>query len=104
MSIIASLLVNPEVICVCNCIVYNINADGSWFFFQIYHEAKKFGKVYNINVVCAYGGGNLYEQCKACEEGAEIIVATPVSFSFFSFFFCSSCRGAGMLYHICWYV
>jgi ATP-dependent RNA helicase DDX42 len=44
---------------------------------QIYQEAKKFGKIYNINVVCAYGGGNLYEQCKACEEGAEIIVATP---------------------------
>jgi len=35
--------------------------------------------VYNINVVCAYGGGSLYEQCKACEDGAEIIVATPVS-------------------------
>ena len=44
---------------------------------QIYHEAKKFGKAYNIRVVCAYGGGSLYEQCKACEEGAEIIVATP---------------------------
>lgn len=48
---------------------------------QIYHEAKKFGKVYNINVVCAYGGGSLYEQSKACEEGAEIIVATPVGVS-----------------------
>jgi ATP-dependent RNA helicase DDX42 len=47
--------------------------------FQIYHEAKKFGKVYNIKVVCAYGGGSLWEQSKACEEGAEIIVATPVS-------------------------
>ena len=47
--------------------------------FQIYHEAKKFGKVYNIHVVCAYGGGSMWEQCKACEEGAEIIVATPVS-------------------------
>lgn len=44
---------------------------------QIYAECKKFGKVYNVNVVCAYGGGNMYEQCKACEEGAEIIVATP---------------------------
>jgi len=40
---------------------------------------KKFGKVYNINVVCAYGGGSMYEQSRACEEGAEIIVATPVS-------------------------
>ncbi|KAL3831435.1 hypothetical protein ACJMK2_023186 [Sinanodonta woodiana] len=44
---------------------------------QIYQEAKKFGKVYNIKVVCAYGGGSMWEQIKACEEGAEIIVATP---------------------------
>lgn len=44
---------------------------------QIYHEAKKFGKVYNIKVVCAYGGGSMWEQQKACQEGAEIIVATP---------------------------
>lgn len=44
---------------------------------QIYHEAKKFGKVYNIRVVCAYGGGSLWEQCKACQEGAEVLVATP---------------------------
>lgn len=44
---------------------------------QIYHEAKKFGKVYNINVVCAYGGGSMWEQTKACQEGAEIVVATP---------------------------
>lgn len=49
------------------------------FLLQIYHEAKKFGKVYNINVVCAYGGGSMWEQTKACQEGAEIIVATPVS-------------------------
>jgi hypothetical protein len=46
--------------------------------FQIYQEAKKFGKIYNINVVCAYGGGSMWEQTKACQEGAEIIVATPV--------------------------
>ncbi|ESO02988.1 hypothetical protein HELRODRAFT_80938, partial [Helobdella robusta] len=44
---------------------------------QIYNEAKRLGKAYNIRVVCAYGGGNMYEQTKACEEGAEIIVATP---------------------------
>ncbi|KAK9501901.1 hypothetical protein O3M35_012537 [Rhynocoris fuscipes] len=44
---------------------------------QIYSEAKKFGKVYNINVVCAYGGGSKWEQSKALEEGAEIVVATP---------------------------
>ncbi|KAL4222426.1 ATP-dependent RNA helicase ddx42 [Mactra antiquata] len=44
---------------------------------QIYHECKKFGKVYNIKTVCAYGGGSMWEQQKACQEGAEIIVATP---------------------------
>nr|KAG5707656.1 hypothetical protein BaRGS_031038 [Batillaria attramentaria] len=44
---------------------------------QIYQEAKKFGKVYNMKVVCAYGGGSMWEQSKACQEGAEIIVATP---------------------------
>lgn len=46
---------------------------------QIYNEAKKFGKIYNIHVVCAYGGGNKYEQSKALEEKPEIVVATPVS-------------------------
>lgn len=44
---------------------------------QIYVEAKKFGKAYNINVVCCYGGGSKWEQAKALEEGAEIVVATP---------------------------
>ena len=44
---------------------------------QIYTEAKKFGKVYNINVVCAYGGGSKWEQSKAFEAGAEIAIATP---------------------------
>ncbi|XP_012540586.1 ATP-dependent RNA helicase DDX42 [Monomorium pharaonis] len=44
---------------------------------QIYHEAKKFGKVYNIQVCCCYGGGSKWEQSKALESGAEIVVATP---------------------------
>lgn len=44
---------------------------------QIYNEAKRFGKVYNIQVVCAYGGGSKWEQSKALEAGAEIVVATP---------------------------
>ncbi|XP_075238002.1 ATP-dependent RNA helicase DDX42 [Lycorma delicatula] len=44
---------------------------------QIYTEAKKFGKVYNISVVCCYGGGSKWEQSKALEGGAEIVVATP---------------------------
>ncbi|UYV76276.1 DDX42, partial [Cordylochernes scorpioides] len=45
---------------------------------QIYLEAKKFGKVYGLRVVCAYGGGSKWDQCKALQEGAEILVATPV--------------------------
>lgn len=44
---------------------------------QIYQEAKKFGKVYNIQVCCCYGGGSKWEQSKALEGGAEIVVATP---------------------------
>ncbi|XP_058061924.1 ATP-dependent RNA helicase DDX42 isoform X2 [Anopheles bellator] len=44
---------------------------------QIYGEAKKFGKVYNISVCCCYGGGSKWEQSKALEQGAEIVVATP---------------------------
>lgn len=40
-------------------------------------EAKRFGKVYNIQVVCCYGGGSKWEQSKALEAGAEIVVATP---------------------------
>ncbi|MCL4124552.1 UNVERIFIED_CONTAM: hypothetical protein GTU68_009887, partial [Idotea baltica] len=44
---------------------------------QIYSEAKRFGKIYNIQVVCAYGGGSKWEQSKALEAGAEIVVATP---------------------------
>ena len=44
---------------------------------QIYSEARKFGKVYDLNVVCAYGGGNKWEQSKTFEAGAEIAIATP---------------------------
>ena len=44
---------------------------------QIYSETKKYGKVYNITSVCAYGGGNKYEQGKSFEAGAEIAIATP---------------------------
>ena len=44
---------------------------------QIYSESKRFGKAYGLRVVCAYGGGNKYEQCKALNEGAEIVVCTP---------------------------
>lgn len=44
---------------------------------QIYTEAKKFAKVYNIACACAYGGGSLYEQTLACQEGVELLVTTP---------------------------
>lgn len=44
---------------------------------QIYSEAKKFGKVFDLQVVCAYGGGSKWEQSKAFEAGAEIAIATP---------------------------
>ncbi|OWR45378.1 hypothetical protein KGM_200847 [Danaus plexippus plexippus] len=44
---------------------------------RIYMEAKKFGKVYNIRCVCCYGGGSKWEQSKALEGGAEIVVGTP---------------------------
>ncbi|KAF7994572.1 hypothetical protein HCN44_004044 [Aphidius gifuensis] len=44
---------------------------------QIFHEAKKFGKVYNIQVCCCYGGGSKWEQSQALQCGAEIVVATP---------------------------
>ena len=46
---------------------------------QIFFEARRFGKVYNIHSVAVFGGGNKYEQSKALQEGAEIVVATPVS-------------------------
>uniref|UniRef100_A0A1I8EU04 RNA helicase n=1 Tax=Wuchereria bancrofti TaxID=6293 RepID=A0A1I8EU04_WUCBA len=44
---------------------------------QVYQEAKRYCKVYNINVVCAYGGGNKWEQQNALTEGAELVIATP---------------------------
>ncbi|XP_050539442.1 ATP-dependent RNA helicase DDX42 [Daktulosphaira vitifoliae] len=44
---------------------------------QIYTEVKKFGKIYNLRVVCCYGGGSKWEQSKALEDGTEIIVGTP---------------------------
>ncbi|KAK3713732.1 hypothetical protein QZH41_008859, partial [Actinostola sp. cb2023] len=44
---------------------------------QIYTEARRFGKVYNIHTVAVFGGGNKYEQSKSLQEGAEIVVATP---------------------------
>ena len=42
---------------------------------HIYNKARKYYKVYNIHVVCAYGGGTIYEQSLAFEQ--EIAIATP---------------------------
>lgn len=58
---------------------YYLLETNSWniFYLQIYQEARKFGKVYNVQVCCCYGGGSKWEQSKALEGGAEIVVATP---------------------------
>lgn len=45
---------------------------------QVFNEARKYSKVFDLRVVCAYGGGSKYEQSKALSAGAEIVVATPV--------------------------
>ncbi|CAI4230672.1 unnamed protein product [Auanema sp. JU1783] len=45
---------------------------------QVYQEAKRFCKPYNINVICAYGGGNKWEQSnELMNDGAELVVCTP---------------------------
>ena len=72
----------------------------------MYNEARKYAAPYNIAVVCAYGGldfevivrlyqyeknhftgGSKYEQQKALEQGAELVIATPVSFEWIAFSF-----------------
>lgn len=44
---------------------------------QIHQECRKFGRVFNIQTCCCFGGGNMYEQQKALTAGCEIVVATP---------------------------
>lgn len=44
---------------------------------QINVEVKRFGKAYNIHSACCFGGGNMWEQQKACAEGPEVVVCTP---------------------------
>lgn len=44
---------------------------------QINVEVKRFGKAYNIQSACCFGGGNMWEQQKACAEGPEVVVCTP---------------------------
>lgn len=47
-------------------------------FTQIHAECKRFGKAYSLRSVAVYGGGSMWEQAKALQEGAEIVVCTPV--------------------------
>lgn len=44
---------------------------------QIHTECKRFGKAYSLRSVAVYGGGSMWEQSKALQEGAEIVVCTP---------------------------
>jgi ATP-dependent RNA helicase DDX42 len=47
---------------------------------QIYTEAKKFGKVFNIRVCAIFGGSGKWEMTKSLKEAPEIVVATPGRF------------------------
>ncbi|XP_051181526.1 DEAD-box ATP-dependent RNA helicase 24 [Lolium perenne] len=44
---------------------------------QIYLEAKKFAKPYNLQVAAVYGGVSKFDQFKELKAGCEIVVATP---------------------------
>mmetsp|Transcript_15877 Transcript_15877/g.23910 ORF Transcript_15877/g.23910 Transcript_15877/m.23910 type:complete len:785 (-) Transcript_15877:35-2389(-) len=44
---------------------------------QIYSEAKKFAKVFNIRVCAVYGGEGKWQMAKALKEAPEIVIATP---------------------------
>ncbi|XP_020107971.1 DEAD-box ATP-dependent RNA helicase 24 isoform X2 [Ananas comosus] len=44
---------------------------------QIYLEAKKFAKPYNLRVAAVYGGVSKHDQFKELKAGCEIVVATP---------------------------
>nr|CAD1833572.1 unnamed protein product [Ananas comosus var. bracteatus] len=44
---------------------------------QIYLEARKFAKPYNLRVAAVYGGVSKHDQFKELKAGCEIVVATP---------------------------
>ena len=44
---------------------------------QIYVEAKKFAKLFNMRVCAVFGGAGKWEMTKALKEAPEIVVATP---------------------------
>lgn len=47
---------------------------------QIYHEAKRFAKLYNIRCCAIFGGAGKWEMVKAIRESPEIVIATPGRF------------------------
>lgn len=64
------------------CFYPNVNKLKRFIYYsyvlQIHAECKRFGKVYSLRSVAVYGGGSMWEQAKALQEGAEIVVCTPV--------------------------
>lgn len=44
---------------------------------QIFTEAKKFTKVYNIRSTVIYGGAGKFEMSKSLKESPELVIATP---------------------------
>ncbi|CEF67996.1 ATP-dependent RNA helicase DDX42 [Strongyloides ratti] len=44
---------------------------------QVFTECRKYGRPFDIKTVCAYGGGNKYEQTKDLKEYSDIVVCTP---------------------------
>ena len=47
---------------------------------QIFAEANKFCKIFNMRVCAVYGGEGKWEQTRALKESPEIVVATPGRF------------------------
>lgn len=47
---------------------------------QIYTEANKFCRIFNIRVCAVYGGEGKWEQARSLKEAPEIVVATPGRF------------------------
>lgn len=46
---------------------------------QIHAECKRFGKAYNLRSVAVYGGGSMWEQAKALQEGGRDCCVYPRS-------------------------
>ena len=66
---------------------------------QIYSEANKFCKVFNIRVCAVYGGEGKWEQSRALKESPEIVVATPGRFIDFASAKATNLRRCTMVRH-----